>query len=147
MAAIQDRSEGNERRRDRVAKLDKGPGVFVYDGSAVDHEWTPTPKLIGEGVAKLDGNGLPVIGKDGRQVFEDPNKIERDAKTGAVVMGGAPKKKDIPIAVYKLRGIEFPKGKPVEVDATLALKLRGMNGFEEVKPEAKKPKADKPAVV
>ena len=61
MAAIQDRSEGNERRRDRVAKLDKGPGVFVYDGSAVDHEWTPTPKLIGEGVAKLDGNGLPSI--------------------------------------------------------------------------------------
>ena len=143
MGGISNRSEGNERRKDRLAKIDKGPGTFVYDGKAHLIEWTPTPKLVGVGVAKLTSEGLPVIGHDGRQVYEKPNQIEKDSKTGAVVMGGVPKVKKIPIDTRVIWGVEFPKGKPVLVGAELALKLRCLEHFEEVK-ATKEKKQDQP---
>lgn len=143
MPSIRDREEGYARRRDRVAMLKKGPGVFVYLGTAFDVESVPTPKLVGAKAPVLDADGLPVKDAAGRQVFRPSGAYVTD-ENGNTVYGGEPKIIKHKIAEFKIRGYEFPKGKKVQVsDAVLALKLRGMDCFEEVegKPDADKPSA------
>lgn len=132
MPAIHERGEGNARRRDRLAKLKRGPGVFVYDGEAYDTEATPTPLLTGMKSPVFNAAGLPVMDQSGRQIYERSGRPVI-AQDGTVVMGGVPKVKRIKIKVLALRGVEFPEGKSVLVtDESLALKLRGMDVFEEV---------------
>ena len=132
MAAIKDRGDGNMKRKERVARLKKGPGLFVYNGTAKDHDWSPTPQTVGKAVQMLDDAGMPVVDGSGRPVYERESKYVRDAK-GNVVMGGPPKIKTRLLDVFNLWGVEFPEGERVEVtNAALALKLRGMDGFDEV---------------
>lgn len=131
MALIVSRDEENDTRKKRMAKIKRGPGVFTYDGSGFDTEYVPTPKLVGRDTPVLDGSGMPVLDGSGRQVFQRPNTPERDIE-GKVVLGGVPKVLRHKIEVYKLRGVEFPAGKPVQVnDASLALKLRCLPCFVE----------------
>lgn len=132
MPAIRDRGEGNAKRKDRLAKLKKGPGVFVYDGSAVDVEHIPTPLLTGKKVPELDGAGMPLVDGAGRQVFKRAGTPVRNDR-GEIIMGGAPKVVRHPINVFEIHGFAFPKGEPIHVDNDqLALKLRGMDCFTEV---------------
>ncbi len=132
MAAIKDRDDENKSRKLRKAKIKRGPGVFVYDGSLIDTEWVPQALRMGKNVAVLDANGMPVLDATGRQIFEKSGAPVRDEK-GQPVLGGEPKVVKHPIEVYKLWGVEFPAGKEVVVDdPTLAAKLRGMDGFDEV---------------
>jgi hypothetical protein len=131
MPSIRDRDEGNSRRRERQALLKKGPGTFAYNGGSFDIEHVPTPKLIGKDVPSLDADGLPILDAAGRQVMK-PAGIHATDEDGSVIMGGVPKVIKRPLSVFNIRGIDFPKGAPVAVDAPLALKLRGMDCFDEV---------------
>ncbi len=127
------RGEGNARRRDRLAKIKKGPGVFVYDGSAMDTESIPTPLLTGRKTPLFDASGLPALDRAGRQIYSSAGEPVRNPLTGAIVMGGVPKLVHHPVAVYTIREHEFPKGEPIEVhDDELALKLRCLSCFTEV---------------
>lgn len=137
MPQILDRDEDNAKRKQRLAKLKRGPGVFVYDGSHTDHESIPTYLLVGKEVAKFnESTGLPQIDKSGRQVFERAGTVVRNGK-GEPVLGGVPKIERIAVETKTVRGVDFPTGKKVLVeDPSLALKLRGMDGFEEVEGEA-----------
>jgi hypothetical protein len=126
------RGEGMARRRERLAQLKKGPGVFRYNGKAVDSESIPTPLRNGRNQPVFDGSGMPVVDSSGRQVYERAGTIVRDSK-GQPVLGGQPKVKTIPIEVFKLWGVDFPAGEPVEIsDPQLALKLRCLAYFEEL---------------
>lgn len=131
MPAISNRDDENAKRKQRLAKLKKGPGTFVYDGSAKDVHYVPTVLLVGKKVAVFDAEGMPVVDENGEQVYQRPNRpvIGTDGKPK---LGGKPKIELKPLDVRTVRGVKFPAGKPVSVDAGLALKLRGMNGFEEV---------------
>lgn len=136
MSRINYRGEGMQRRRDRLAKIKKGPGWFVYTGDAVATEYSPTPLLYGKQVPVLLENGMPAIDGSGRQIFEVAGSAVRDS-VGRPMLGGPPKVTRHEIATYKLRGVSFPKGEPVRVDdEDLALKLRclGKVIFEEVEP-------------
>lgn len=131
MAQILDRGEGNAKRRDRLKKIKKGDGTFVYDGSSVDTEWTPTPKLTGHKEATLDVHGMPVVDSSGRQAYKPAGRIVTD-DSGRPVLGGIPKVTRHKIETRVVRGVSFPAGEPVKVGAELALKLRCMAHFEEV---------------
>jgi len=136
MPAILDRDEGNARRKDRLAKQKKGPGVFVYSGEAHDTEWVPTILTVGKRTPVLDDRGLPIVDRSGRQVYERAGAVVQDDK-GRPVMGGTPKVKRISLDVLTVRGVAFPAGKKVVVDDhALALKLRCMSHFEEVDADA-----------
>lgn len=138
MPQIRDRSEDNAKRKNRLAKQKKGPGVFVYDGNAFDTEWVPTVKRVGKNVPLLDATDMPVLDQTGRQQFRPSNAAVTDGQ-GRPVLGGEPKINKIPIKVFKLRDYEFSPGEKVYVDNTnTALKLRCMACFEEieVEPEA-----------
>jgi hypothetical protein len=129
---IETRDEGNAKRKDRLAKIKKGPGVFVYNGGAFDTDWAPTPMLVGAKVPKLDEQGMPVRDRAGRQVYERAGEVVRDLK-GQPVLGGEPSVERKPMKTFVVRGKEFPAGKQVVVDdPTLALKLRCMSHFDEV---------------
>ena len=131
MPQILDRGEGNAKRKERLARQKKGPGVFAYDGSGFDTEWIPTPRVTGDQEAVLGEDGMPALDGSGRQIFKPAGQFIRD-KQGRLVMGGIPKVKRTPIEVFKLRGVSFPAGKEVVVDdPTMALKLRCMPCFEE----------------
>jgi len=132
MAAL--RGEGNATRRDRLAKLKHGPGVFVYDGGGFDTECIPTPKKHGKKTPVLSDDGMPVLDQSGRQVFERAGTLVRDM-SGRPVLGGEPKVNRIPLEVLKVAGIALPTGEPVKVDdATVALKLRCMSLVKEIEP-------------
>ena len=136
MPAIRDREDGHQRRKDRLALMKRGPGVFVYNGNAFDVESIPTPLLIGRNTLALDKEGLPIRDASGRQMLQPAGKYKLDDE-GHVILGGVPKIVKHPIEVFKLRGREFPKGKKVKVDdPSLALKLRGMDCFDEVDGDA-----------
>lgn len=139
--AIIERGEGSAKRRERLAQLKRGAGTFVYLGGH-DVEFQPTPLKIGRNEPLLDESGMPVVDGTGRQVFKPAGGIARDS-TGKPMLGGDPKVVRHKLDELNVRGVVFPKGKPVKVeDAALALKLRCMQSFEEV--EEKSPKADKP---
>lgn len=155
MPQILDRGEGNAKRKERLARQKKGPGVFVYDGSGCDTVWHPTPVLVGKSEALLDSSGMPAIDSSGRQIFKPAGQYKRD-KQGKIIMGGVPRVERVPLDVFKLRGVEFPAGVPVRVeDGQLALKLRCMGCFEEVDeaaladpdPEDLEPAGDPPSDV
>lgn len=141
------RDEENSTRKKRLANTKRGPGVFVYDGSHEDHECTPTHLCRGQGEPRLDENGYPVIDSDGGQVFERVGSVVKDA-FGRPVLGGLPKITRIPIEERVIWGVRFPQGERVAVrNAALALKLRCLNGFEEVDAEPADlapPKVDEP---
>jgi hypothetical protein len=133
MPSIRDRSENNKTRKGRLANVKRGPGVFRFLGG-IDVAYVPTYLLHGRKEAVFSANGLPVVDSSGRQVYERSGSIVRDER-GQPVLGGEPKRVETPITEIELRGLRFVEGEPVEVtDATLALKLRGMNSFEEIEP-------------
>lgn len=155
----------------RLAKVKKGPGTFVYLGGACDTEAIP---------------GIPAMGKDGHQlrsvVFmtvedEDGKKVQvidpKSSEKGELVWLKAPRFVRREIEPYKLRipgvegvydadakgyvakkgpdgkdrplFLELPKGKPVKVShPNLAIKLRCLKFFEEVEAD-EKPVETKPA--
>lgn len=134
------RDEDNNTRKKRQAQLARGPGWFVYDGSHFDTEHIPTPLLSGGKEVQLGEDGLPVVDAAGRAVYKPAGVPVIDIH-GKVVMGGTPKVVRHAKSVTRLRGYEFKEGEKVYVaDRALALKLRGMPGFEEVEGEA--PPAD-----
>lgn len=115
-------------RKERLAQLKKGTGVFVYDGTALDVELKPTPlrRKANKNTFDLDENDRMVPVKAGSIVRDD---------NGKPVMGGKPERIEHKVKVYKLWGREFPAGEPVEVaDTKLARKLRAMAVFDEVEP-------------
>lgn len=143
MPQILDRGEGHAKRSERLAKQKKGPGVFVYLGTAMAIEETPTPLLTDEKKPVFTEDGMPAFDAAGRQVFKPAGIPQRDSR-GHIIMGGVPKRKEVKLDPYVLRGVSFPSGKPVKVDsAALALKLRCMAHFEEV--DASVAKAEAPA--
>jgi hypothetical protein len=118
------RDEENRSRKMRLAKVRRGPGVFVYAGGAFDVAAIPTVKLAGKNEPVFDGDGLPVTDSSGRQVFQKRGTPIRD-RNGVPVLGGPPKMERIELEVFAFRGIEFPRGEAVEVDdESIALKLR-----------------------
>lgn len=130
--AILDRGEDNARRKDRLKKLKKGPGTFVYVGGASDTAAIPTYLRMGARVPRLDAANMPITDGSGRQVYERAGAIVKDMK-GQPVLGGPPKVEHIELETYDVRGVSFPKDEPVQVkDPTLALKLRCLSHFEEV---------------
>lgn len=134
--------EGN--RRERLKQLKKGPGVFVYDGSAVDTEWTPTMLLTTEKEPVFKDDGTPSLDRSGRVIMK-PAGQPVYGDDGQPKMGGKPKVKTLSVDVYRLWGVEFPKGEPVKVDSPkLALKLRCMPCFEEVEEGAAPKKRGRP---
>lgn len=133
------RDEENAKRKQRLAKIKRGPGVFVYDGSHYDTNWIPTVKMTGREVPVLDGSGFPVMDGSGRQVYQRAGTPVRDDK-GRPVLGGEPKVERIRLETVKIWGVDFPEGVPVEVkDTSLALKLRCLTAFEEIEPKAEEP--------
>ncbi len=140
MPSIPDREGENATRKGRIAQQKKGPGVFKYLGTANDRASEPTIKLLGRAVAKLDSNGMPVTDASNRQVFEKQGRPVVGVN-GQPMMGGIPKVTVTPITTYNLWGMDFPTGQEVTVvDRKLALKLRVMTCFEEVKyPTAEAP--------
>jgi hypothetical protein len=131
MPSIRDREEGSAKRRERIACLKQGPGWFKYNGSGIDTEFIPTPLLTGHQEPILKEDGMPLTDSAGRQKFKPAGKYQTD-DNGAVMLGGIPKVVRHKIQTVKLRGLEFPEGKPVFVaDKSLALKLRGMDMFDE----------------
>lgn len=136
MPQILARDEEHAKRRQRLAKQKKGPGVFVYDGSAVDTESIPTILTLGKDTPVFDAHGVPRIDSTGRQIFDRQGTPV--LVNGRPQLGGEPRVNRKPIEIFKLWGQEFPKGKAVEVDNdSLALKLRMLPFFEEVEGEKK----------
>lgn len=130
------RDEDHNTRKKRLANLARGPGTFVYDGSLEDVHSFPTPLLTGSNEVQLNDEGLPVVDGSGRPVYKPAGRPVVDF-SGKIVLGGVPrierKKRD----TVEVRGVSFPAGKAVFVEsAALALKLRGMPGFEEVATDA-----------
>jgi hypothetical protein len=146
MPQILSRDEENAKRKQRLAKQKRGPGVFVYDGGDFDVEAIPTMLTYGRDTPKLDSNGMPILDQTGRPLFErvgTPVMVD-----GRPQLGGPPKIVKHPITVRVVRGVSFPTGEPVKVsDHSLALKLRCMGGFSEVEEGTEKAEvAEKPLV-
>lgn len=136
MPQIRERDEENSSRKKRHAKMKRGPGVFVYDGSLHDPSVEPTPLLVGTKEPVFDASGMPVADGSGRQVFQRAGIPVTDER-GEVVRGGTPRPVHEQMDTWTIRGVVFPEGKAVRVaDAALALKLRGMDGFAELEGEA-----------
>src|SRR5512141_2968122 len=102
MPAIRDRGDGNQKRRERLAKIKKGPGTFVYLGKALDHECIPTPMKVGKKVPALDDAGLPIHDSSGRPVYETPGATAKDAMGNPILKGGPPKVRTTPIDVFEI---------------------------------------------
>ena len=99
-------------QKERLKLLDRGPGVFSYDGSAEDTEDTPAVYRT-------------VIGKDGRPVLQNGQPV-RELVSKA-------KFERIKIKVYKYAGIEFEKGEEVFVgNSAVALKMRSLPFMHEI---------------
>lgn len=127
-------------REAKLAKLKKGPGVFTYTGDCVDHECTPVPKMRTSKVPKLDAEGHATVNSQGYPIYEKAGSIILD-DSGRAVLGGEPKVKTSKLATVNLWGVDFAKGEKVTVDDDgLALKLRGLSYFQEIDPEAPKPR-------
>jgi hypothetical protein len=126
------RDEDNQTRKQRLARIKKGPGVFVYDGSAVDTEWEPTVMRHGKKEPMFTPDGMPVVDVAGRQMYQKVGAIMK-GKDGRPVFGGEPKRHTKPIDVLVLWGKEFPSGVPVFVeDTAMARKLRCLGSFDEL---------------
>lgn len=129
---ILDRDDDNRSRRQRMAKMKKGGGVFVYEGGHEIVLQEPTVKFIDRQTPVIDDKGFPVLDVAGRQVYESANKIERDHE-GKPMLGGRPKTQRVEVDPLVVRGVEFPKGKPVHVkEYALALKLRCLGSLREL---------------
>lgn len=124
---------GEHRTREgRLAQLKRGPGVFVYDGSHQDVSFKPTVLRYGKNVYKYNDDGTIALNGSGDPVYENERRAVLDSQ-GRPVMGGKPERLAKAIDVKVVRGVKFPKDEPIKVaDPALALKLRGMDGFQEV---------------
>jgi hypothetical protein len=141
MPQILTREDEFRTRKGRQKELKRGPGTFVYDGSHLETHWTPTVLRRGKSEPKFTDEGEVAVDSEGEPIYERPGKVVTDMN-GRPVLGGPPKVSKVEVSTKKIRGLSFPKGKPVFVrDAAFALKLRGMDGFEEV--EGDEPKAEK----
>lgn len=130
----------NATRRGRLEGLKKGPGVFVYDGSLHDTEYVPTPQRHSGSEPVFDDAGMPVVDGAGRQVFIPAGKVRLDVE-GKPKLGGPPKIKKHVLDTFRVRNVLFPKGEHIEVNSTIALKIRGMiysgvSAFAEIDLEA-----------
>jgi hypothetical protein len=122
-------------RKENLAKLKKGPGVFVYEGGAYDTECVPTLLRRTKSEPKFDDQGMPVLDRAGRQLYEKTGDVIRGSD-GKPVLGGPPKIVKKEFDPYAVSGGLFHKDKPVTVgDPRLALKLRGLACFKEVEAE------------
>ena len=119
------------RHHERLSQVSSAPGTFVYDGSHVAVEHSPTAMRVGKDVPILDADGMPVVIK-GVQQFQPAGQFVRGSD-GNPVLGGKPKETRIKLTTKTVFGVEFPEGKPVVVtDRALAQKLRCLSGFSEV---------------
>ena len=135
MKAKPSRDEENKTRKQRLAQVKRGPGVFVYDGTAVDSQWEPTPLRAGKKEPMFADDGMPILDSIGRQQYRKAGELIR-GKDGKPIMGGPPKKTTTPIDVRTVWGMDFPAGKAVVVaDPVLARKLRCLGCFDEVEEE------------
>lgn len=129
---ITDRDEDNRKRKQRLAKIKRGPGTFVYNGGFEDVHHEPTPLLRGKREPAFNADDSLKVDRSGRQVFERQGTPKRD-ESGKIILGGVPKETRTPIDAITIRGIVLPKGEPVRVDnVATALKLRCMGGFTEL---------------
>jgi len=125
-----------DNRKQRQANIKRGPGVFVYDGSAMDSASRPTFKRNGRLVAVLDDDGFPVTDTSGNQVHEQSGSFVKD-RSGARILGGVPEVTMTPMDVFKMksrngRPLDFPVGKEVVVsDVDIAFRLRMLDCFSE----------------
>lgn len=118
-------------KKKRLLALDRGPGVFVYDGGAVDVECRPTVLMAGREEPMFDAAGNVALDRAGRQVMQRRGVPVRD-EWGNIVLGGEPERNETEIETFKIWDVEFPKGVPVRVrDRSLAAKLRAMSSFTE----------------
>jgi hypothetical protein len=134
------RDEENKTRHQRMAGLKRGPGKFKYVGGLFDTEAKPTILTYGRNVMDMDEAGLPKLDASGRPMTKKLGTPILDHE-GKPQLGGVPVLKKTKLETVKVRGVEFAKGTVVEVDASLALKLRCMQGFAEVEEKAEKPKS------
>lgn len=113
----------NRQQYKRLEQMKQGPGRFVYEGGFEIVETTPTVKYIDREVPVIDSRGFPVMDDSGRPAMRPSGQIEKD-HLGYPMLGGKPVEKRTELETYVLRGVEFPIGVAVDVDADLALKLR-----------------------
>ena len=102
-------------RKQRIAELKKGPGVFVYLGGAYDTEFIP---------------GVPATDEDGNVLFHK--------KTRKVIWEKEPVllKHELAVRKFGREGFEFPKGAAVHVDdPQRAFKLRCLPYMRELEAE------------
>lgn len=129
---ILDRDDDNRKRKQRLAKIKRGPGTFVYDGSHEDVHYEPTPLLRGRAEAAYNADGSLKVDRSGRQVFEKQGAPVRN-EAGQIKLGGKPNVVRRKLETITVRGVVLPKGEPVLVgDPAKALKLRTMGGFHEL---------------
>ena len=120
-----------DNRKSRQADFKKGPGWFVYKGGAFDTEWIPQPLRRTRPEPKLDELGNVIMDSQGNAIMEQVGSFV--IVRGKVVMGGPPKVVRTEFKDWKVGGVVFKRGEPTRVeDKRLALKLRGMEQFEEV---------------
>jgi hypothetical protein len=138
------RDEDNDTRRKRLAKIKRGPGVFVYNGEAIDTEWVPTVLMTDARQPSFDSTGLPVMDRSGRQQFE-PAGIPVRKADGLPALGGPPDMRVSKLEVFTFRGVSYTAGEEFKVsDPSLALKLRCLMCFDEVEPKKRgRPSKDK----
>lgn len=126
------RNRANRTQWQRLEQMKVGPGVFVYEGGHFVTECTPTIKLTSGKEPSLDEDGVPLIDAAGRIIYKRSGKPVKSVD-GLPILGGVPKFKKIELETYKLRGVEFPKGIPVQVeDEEFALKLRCLGAVREL---------------
>jgi hypothetical protein len=126
------------RHAERLSLVSRAKGIFVYNGSAVAVEYHPTPLKTGKKEPVFGEDGLPIVDKDGNQVFERPGRIQKN-KDGTVKLGGPVKEVKVKLDSMTVQGVEFAKGKAVVVEsADLAQKLRCMPHLFDEKQEVKK---------
>lgn len=125
------RGDGMATRRERLAKIKKGPGVFVYEGGACAKEFIPTVKRIGRKEPLLDQNGYPVVDSSGRQIYQPSGQPVRE--NGIPVLGGIPKVENRPLDFLTIQGVKLNRGVPVFVsDEVVAVKMRCMAFVKEI---------------
>ena len=137
-----------ENRKERLAQIKRGAGVFMYLGGEFDTAWTPTTLVSKAKMPILDDTGLPTYDAAGRPAMQ-PAGVPILTPDGQRQLGGVPIRKEREVSTYVLWGKEFPKGEAVKVvSSRLAIKLRCFGSFKELDASeiaaAKKPKAEKP---
>ena len=131
-------------RKQRMRQVPDGSGYFVYNGKAVAREYEPTPLLTKDRQVMVSDSGQ-IVRQGNMPVYEPAGRPVMQMENGkkVLVLGGEPIEKVVSIETFKLWGAEFPAGQKIFVeDPTLAMKLRRMAHFDELK-EDEEPKPEK----